>query len=434
MSQPIQLLKLKTDETLETLAEHNHDNLYSKLDHNHTGTYAPVSHTHEDYATKDYTDATYSTKDHTHDSTYASITHDHNNTYATKDHTHTEYATTDHTHDEYSLKTHNHTGTYATSDHTHDNYASTDHNHDDTYSTLTHKHDEDYASKTHTHTNYATTDHTHDDSYSKLGHKHDDDYASKTHTHDDIYSKLNHNHDSKYPAAEFGVLFKPQLGEPVLDSQTFSLEAGSIPPTTITLPAYSGITAYTLLTSQDIEAYKKKYAINTETLKLKPVSFGLSHLHMTVSFSQADLAPDNDCCLKIYSTDASMSKTETAYATGFLLHEAEPFGVTITYHKDDTTNYSGLEIDVELPAATHSITAGEDYIIDTLLPTPPSGWLESVDTSLPPSMTNGVSHQGHQLTNPVSHTEDGSITLSYQGQYISWDTDPNTDGSSIKVK
>ena len=382
MSQPIQLLKQKTDSTLTTLAEHNHDDLYSKLEHDHDDDYSPIDHNHDD-----------------------------------------AYASTNHTHTELAPLSHNHN----------DLYAPVSHNHDDLYASTNHNHDNKYATTNHTHDNlYSTINHNHDDRYAQKEHNHDDAYASTNHNHDDTYALKTHNHDNKYPTSENGVLFQPQLGEPILDSQTFTISANGIPTTTVTLPAYSGVTSYTLLTSQDIEAYKNKYAINTDTIKLQSVGFGLSHLHMTVTFSQEDLAQGNDCCLRIKSADVSIAKTETAYATGFLLHSAEPFTVTFSYYKTES-NQTGLEIIVELPAATHTIEAGEDYFIDALLPTPPSGWLESVDASLPNVHTGGISHQNHQLLSPVSYAEDGTISLSYEGHYISWETSSD-DQSSIKVQ
>ena len=363
MSQPIQLLKMKTDETLETLTEHNHDNLYSKLDHEHTGTYAPVSHTHDDYTTKEYTDATYSTKEHTHDSTYASITHDHNNT----------YATTDHAHDEYSLKTHNHTGTYATTDHTHTGYATTNHHHNSTY-----------AAKEHTHSGYATKD-----------------------TEEILENKT---------------LKEPQIGKPTLLSQTFTLNATDINPTTITLPAYSGITSYTLLTSQDIEAYKSKHVISEDTLTIKPLGFGLSHFHMTVSFNTVN-ANEELGIVQIFTY--LLAEGESVYATRFLLDTAEPFSLTLA-----GTGQLGCQMTIKFPLIPHVIEAGKSYIIDTLLPTPPSGWIAGI---YPPTAGGGLGNSGHSLDNNDDNQNEGSIGLSYKGKYLSWDETGATTGA-IEVK
>ena len=208
------------------------------------------------------------------------------------------------------------------------------------------------------------------------------------------------------------------LGEPALASQTINLNPSNLTNTEISLPAYEGITKYTLLTSQDIENYKTKYVFD-EGIYLKAQGFGISHFRMTLHVSnlQDEEAWHNEQITVPYL----LAEDESSCATGFLLNTAEPYTLILERKSGNNT------ITITLPSLHHTISNG-DYTIDTLLPTPPSGWITGTQ---PP--VNGVSNQGHSLSGEGAGAEEGGIGVSYTGHYLSWDNDGSGSGS-IKVK
>ena len=208
------------------------------------------------------------------------------------------------------------------------------------------------------------------------------------------------------------------LGEPTLASQTINLNPSNLTNTEISLPAYEGITKYTLLTSQDIENYKTKYVFD-DGIYLKAQGFGISHFRMTLHVSnlQDGEAWHNEQITVPYL----LAENESSCATGFLLNTAEPYTLILERKSGNNT------ITITLPSLHHTISNG-DYTIDTLLPTPPSGWITGTQ---PP--VNGVSNQGHSLSGGGEGAEEGGIGVSYTGHYLSWDNDGSGSGS-IKVK
>ena len=243
------------------------------------------------------------------------------------------------------------------------------------------------------------------------------------HNHDERYSKLEHNHDDKYATIDTEqtltnkTLTEPKIEEPTIISQTLTLGPTGITNTTITLPAYSTASSYTLLTSQDVEAYKTKYVIEGDNLKLKAQGFGLSHLYWKLDLES--LTEGEPWSISEFFTELSVADGESSCATGFLLDTAEPYTVKFVQNK----------LSLTLPLKTHTIEAGT-YILDTLLPTPPSGWIESRRVDIG-GVTIGV--VGHETSDGNAGQEDGNIEVSYQGHFLSWDSDETTNGS-IKVK
>ena len=234
-----------------------------------------------------------------------------------------------------------------------------------------------------------------------------------------------HNHDDLYPPISttatidtVQTLTNKTLTEPTLSSQTITLAPTGITTTEITLPAYSVASSYTLLTSQDVEAYKTKYVINDEDLKLKAQGFGISHLYWKLNLPNLKDETTGPWAIVQLFTDLSLASGESTCATGFLLETAEPY----------TVKFERNELKLTLPLSAHTITDGT-YIIDTLLPTPAGGWIKGSS-----QMTAGISidyhnHETSDNNNNNNSDNNGNIDVSYAGHYLSWDYDENTSGS-----
>ena len=240
-------------------------------------------------------------------------------------------------------------------------------------------------------------------------------YALTTHTHTDMATQTwveskgyltEHQSLTDYATLTGTEELKNKtLNKPIL-TQNFVMTSAFLNDTTISLPSYKNVSEYVLLTSQDIENYKNKYVINYDSVQLRALGFGLSHLWMKITVS--NIPTNNAWTTTTFYTNYKLESDESSCATGFLLGTAEPFTLEIT-------SPSTLEMKITLPLTNHTITDG-DYIIDTLLPTPPSGWIHQLQSS-PIAGVGG----------------NGGASVSTQGHYLSWDRNTSTTGQNGRI-